>query len=112
MNVKKYTESCLNFAKDTHNWLGLDEYKHYVTSCPTETYRDDFGHDVTVQGWCESCDNAEDGINVRWAFHKSESYIREHAPQEFVDKLLEAIQVAIDDEWDEESLCGIINTFS
>ena len=68
--------------------------------------------DVTVQGWCESCDNAEDGINVRWAFHKSESYIREHAPQEFVDKLLEAIQVAIDDEWDEESLCGIINTFS
>lgn len=111
MNIKEYTESCLNFAKDTHNWLGLEEYKHYVT-CDVGTYRDDHGRFVTVQGWCESCDNAEDGIDVSWAFNKSESYIREHAPQEFVDKLLETIQVAIDDEWDEESLCKIIEKFS
>ena len=98
MNIKEYTEICLDFAKESSDWMRLDERQHYTT--------------CSQGGWYESCDNADGGIDVSWAFHESESYIRECAPQNFVDKLLQIVQVAIDDEWDAESLHYIMETFS
>ena len=98
MNIKEYTEICLDFAKESSDWMRLDERQHYTT--------------CSQGGWYESCDNADGGIDVSWAFHESESYIRERAPHKFVDKLLQIVQVAIDDEWDAESLHYIMETFS
>lgn len=98
MNIKEYTEICLDFAKESSDWMRLDERQHYTT--------------CSQGGWYESCDNADGGIDVSWAFHESESYIRERAPQKFVDKLLQIIQLAIDDEWDVEDLHYILEAFS
>ena len=70
MTVSEYTEICLRFAEDTKNDDGLDDGRFFVT------YRG---------GWMSSCDNAHDGIGVRWAFGKSETEIRRLAPQKLLE---------------------------
>ena len=70
MTVSEYTEICLRFAEDTKNDDGLDDGRFFVT------YR---------SGWMSSCDNAQGGIGVRWAFGKSETEIRRLAPQKLLE---------------------------
>ena len=55
MTIAEYTESVRAFARDTAEWGGLDPYRYYT---------------ATRSGWEETCDNAHDGIDVSWAFHR------------------------------------------
>ena len=70
MTVSEYTEICLQFSEDTKNDDGLDDGRFFVT------YRG---------GWVSSCDNAHDGVGVRWAFGKGEAEIRRLAPQKLLE---------------------------
>ena len=70
LTASEYTEICLRFAEDTKNDDGLDDGRFFVT------YRG---------GWTSSCDNAHDGIGVRWAFRKNEVEIRRLAPQKLLE---------------------------
>ena len=58
-----YGAACLDFAHETREWGGLQN-GFYTT-------------DGTA-GWQHSSDNANGGMDVRWAFHQSDEYIHEH----------------------------------
>ena len=92
----RYLESCLSFAKDTSEWGGLDEYKLYTTS-------------TGGQDWEESCDNAHDGYNVKWAFHLTKERITELADEVLADLIKAEFEQAIDENYDLQQLKSIIN---
>ncbi len=94
--VQKYTDACIKFARDTSEWLQLDEYMYYTTN---------------GTGWCESCDNANDGIHLDWAFHQSENNIRLHSAEMLFEHFAEELQLAIDDGWDSQSLQTLYNKY-
>lgn len=87
MDIATYTQSCKQFANDTKEWAALDEYKWYTTP-------------GNAEGWEESPGNERGGIDVSWAFHKSEAEIEVEAPQQFVNLLLEAVDIACDIDYD------------
>lgn len=89
MTVKEYTAVCLNFAKETAEHSELSSTAFYTTR---------------GSSWWETCDNSNGGIDVSWAFHQSEEYIKENAAQFFVDEIASLVNLAIDDEWDSEQL--------
>lgn len=85
MAYKDYLESCLLFAEDTKEWLGLVENSFYTTN--------------ELVGWSETCDNQHGGLSVKWAFHKPISYIKMNAFHEFLYEIANLIELACDDSW-------------
>lgn len=70
-----YVESALLFANETRDWHGMNDLRHYTTRGPGV-------------GWSETTDNAHGGMDISWAFHKDEDYIRRIA-QSCYDKEIE-----------------------
>lgn len=62
--------------------------------------------------WKETSDNAHGGIDLSWAFHKNQKFIKDNAAEYFIRNILEMIQLAVDDEWDFEQIESIIRDFS
>lgn len=52
---------------------------------------------TTGDGWEESCDNANGGIDVSWAFHLDAKTIRDRAPQKFMDCCTDLLQCGLSD---------------
>lgn len=80
----EYMAGLEEFLAASADWYGLDDGRHYVA--------DRFGHFV------ESWDNAEAGLDVSWAFHKSptaEEIRAEYLAQ--MDNLHEILEEAGDD---------------
>ena len=74
-NLKEYIESVKKFVEDTKDWGYLDICKMYMA----------VGSD-----WVETCNNAEGGINVSWAFKLDdvdEDLIKKHFIEEIADLL-------------------------
>lgn len=95
MMFDDYLKACHDFAQETTNWIGLDEYNFYTT---------------TGNGWAESSDNASGGIDVSWAFH--EDVNRENAWQHYIEELEKQVELADADEWDDEQCQAIRDLFS
>ncbi len=98
MTLKEYTEKALRFAEDTKEWGGLDDSSFYTTGQWDE--------------WEETSDNAHGGIDLSWAFHENQKFIKENAAEYFIKNLLEMVRLAVDDEWDHEQIENIIEDFS
>lgn len=89
MTIHDYIQVCIDFSHDSAAWGGLDEYQFYTT---TGTY------------WEETCDNAQGGLSVRWAFHCPDEQITRIAPEVYRDLISEQLRVAIDCEWQPDQL--------
>lgn len=99
MTVKEYINRCLGFAEDTKKWGGLNE-GFYTTG--------------EFNGWHESCDNWNGGLDVSWAFHLSPEQIKSEGAQHFVDELATLIRCTADqceDERDAEMLYSDLKYF-
>ena len=83
MTYDEYLNACLKFAKDTKTWSWLDGSRWFTTNG---------GGDYE-----ESCDNANGGINVAWAYKMNPDEVRKYAPQKFMDCCVEFLQLSIDD---------------
>lgn len=83
MTYDEYLNACLKFAKDTENWSWLDRSRWFTTNGSGD--------------YEESCDNANGGIDVAWAYKMNPDKVRKYAPQEFMDRCVEFLQLAIDD---------------
>lgn len=94
MKLKDYINDCKDFAEKTKEWNNIDDKAFYTTN---------------GLGWEETCDNCFGGIDVSWAFHKSDKEIEEEAPEEFIYLISLLIRLARDDEWEPEQLDYIIN---
>lgn len=87
MTIQEYTNTCKAFAADTNGWAQVDQYKFYTTN---------------GDGWEESCDNANGGLDVSWAFSQPASKIERDAAQRFVDQLRELVALGRDDGWHDD----------
>lgn len=83
MKYDEYLNACLDFAKESKKWYDLDPRKPYIST--------------TGDGWEESCDNANGGIDVSWAFHLDAKTIRDRAPQKFMDCCTDLLQCGLSD---------------
>lgn len=97
-SVQRYVDCCKKFSADSAEWGGLSDYNFYSTN--------------GISDWTETCDNAGDGIDLRWAFHLSEKEIEQRAAEELFERLVEEIQLAVDDEWSLEDIQYTLNKFS
>lgn len=98
MTYNEYLSDCLDFSKASRKWSEIDYRKPYITT--------------TGNGWEETCDNGNGGIDVKWAFHLSAADIRRDAPQRFADSFAELLQLAIDnDARDPDQLQAIVDLF-
>ncbi len=97
LSVQNYSEICKKFSSDTSDWSGLDNYSFYTTS---------------GAGWEETSDNAHGGVDVKWAFHLSDEEIEMRAAEELFEKLMDNIQLGIDEEYDFEQMQSIVDSFS
>ncbi len=95
-NVENYAEICKKFAHDTAGWGGLIEYNFYTTD---------------GSEWVETSDNAHGGIDVKWAFHLTDAEIEMRAAEELFEKLMEEIELIINDECDLDVLETVFDTF-
>lgn len=96
-SVEKYAEICKKFAADTAEWGGLDEYKFYTTD----------GSD-----WTETADNANNGVDVSWAFHLSSEEIEQRAAEELFEQLLNELDLADSDNWGYDGYKNIYDKFN
>lgn len=94
MKIHEYTRECIEFAHATESWGNLSPFNYYTTR---------------GNGWSESCDNDGGGIDVSWAFRKSDEFIKESAPQEFVDRIADLLRLGVDDEWDADQFSSILS---
>lgn len=88
MKYDEYLNACLKFAKDTENWDAenwswLDRSRWFTTN--------------GGGGYEESCDNANGGIDVAWAYKMDPDKVRKYAPQEFMDCCVEFLDMALND---------------
>ena len=95
MLIKDYTENCLKFVKETKKWGSLNPYHYYLTN---------------GFSWNETCDGNGGGLDVSWAFNRSNNEIKELAPQKFVDLIKEEIQTAIDNDLSSDEIGELVNT--
>ena len=65
MKYSDYLTICKEFANDSRTWSALEESRFYTT-------------DISL--WIETPDNAHGGLDVSWAFHRTESEIEQMAP--------------------------------
>lgn len=98
MTIKEYATICKKFSADTSEWLELDNYKHYRTCGRSD--------------WYDSCDAAHGGIDVSWAFHKSDSNIDKFAESWFMYSISELIKLGRDDGWMDEQWDAVIDLLS
>lgn len=98
MKYNEYLSDCIDFAEKSESWNELDHSKPFITT--------------NGNGWQETCDNANGGIDVSWAFHLTADEIRADAPQQYADAITELLQLAIDDEWTADQLQSIVDQFS
>lgn len=99
MTYYAYLNDCNDFARCSADWPDLDPRKPYITTN---------GH-----GWQESCDNANGGIDVSWAFHQDPADIFDYAAQHFADSFTQRLQLAIDnDDRDPDQLQAIVDLFT
>lgn len=97
MTLKDYTECCKKFAADSAEWGGLDPYKHYV---------------ATPHGWVESCDNAENGIDVSWAFNVPADTIDEKTAWAFYSaEFQRQYEQGADEGWDSDQMSAVYSLF-
>jgi hypothetical protein len=61
MTIKEYVFICKKFAFDSREWYELPDGPWFTTA--------------GIEEWEESCDNAHGGIDVSWAFHKTDETI-------------------------------------
>lgn len=81
IRIEDFIEQAQKFAVDTKEWGGLDKYKQYTTG----------------QGnWEESSDNAEGGLDLKWAFQKSKKFIEDNSKNEYISDLCENSIACID----------------
>lgn len=73
MNMRKYIRACVDFSKKTESWKTLPA--HYFTTC---------GNDC---GWKETIVNDHNGIDVSWAFHKTETEVWQNAWGAILDSM-------------------------
>lgn len=99
MTLEEYTERAIKFAEDTKEWSHLKNFEGY--SYVTGLWED----------WEETSDNAHGGINLEWAFHEDDSFIKEHAAEYFIEKLLDEIQFGVDNEWNYEGFQATIDKY-
>lgn len=88
MTFDNYILSCNQFAEDTADWAALDPYKQYVA--------------VGGGGWVETCDNAENGIDVSWAFGLPSGSI--NCNEAYVDAFQKEYEQGVDEGWDAEQM--------
>lgn len=92
MTINEYTTAALRFAKDSAEWHEIDERCWYTTGSMSTT--DDW--------WEESSDNANGGLDLKWAFHESDEAIRKEAPQRFINEIADLLEQGIEEGWDAE----------
>lgn len=88
-SLEIYTRACLDFAAESCDWLGLPEHKFYTADMWNET-------------WEESCDNASGGVDCRWAFHRDEDTIWEHAEFFYVQEGIALLGLADEEDYDND----------
>lgn len=102
MKYNTYLASCKQFAHDTKDWAELDNTKDYTTPGNKKGWAElekEQRYIVTKEGK-EIPIGPEKGIDVSWAFHKSAAEIEAEGPQQFVDLLLDAVDLACDIDYD------------
>nr|DAF32280.1 MAG TPA: hypothetical protein [Ackermannviridae sp.] len=98
MTYNDYLADCLDFSKASWTWSELDPRKPFITT--------------DGNGWQETCDNSNGGIDVSWAFHLNADKVRAAAPQKFADAFTELLQLSIDDDArDPDQLQAIVDLF-
>ena len=99
MTFQDYLTDCLDFSKASQTWSALDYRKPFITT--------------NGSGWQESCDNANGGIDVSWAFRLHADKVRASAPQKFSDAFTDLLQLAFDDDArDPDQLQTIVDLFT
>lgn len=88
MTYDEYLSACLKFAKDTESedtesWSWLDRSRWFTTNGNGE--------------YEESSDNANGGIDVAWAYKMNPDKVRKYAPQEFMNRCVEFLDMALND---------------
>ena len=96
MTFNDYQLACVKFSKDTQDWSALESGKFYTT---------------LGNGWNESCDNADGGIDVSWAFWKNGWDAVQDAREWYQHEYDAMCQLADDDKWDAEQREYIKRTF-
>lgn len=87
MTFDNYLDACKRFREDSRDWSALETGKHYTT---------------TGEGWVESCDDADGGIDVSWAFWQNGWNVDEEARSRYDAAYRDMLRLADDDEWDAE----------
>lgn len=96
MKYSEYLNGALQFARDSKKWGGMMSGKFYVT---------------TGDNWLDSCDNAEGGLDISWAFHEKADDIRAAAPQHFINELVENVEQGLGEEFDEQQWKTTLDLF-
>lgn len=96
MKYADYLKGALAFARDSQNWSAMPNDKFYIT---------------TGCDWDETCDNAEGGLDISWAFHEKADDIRAAAPQHFINELVENVEQGLGEEFDEQQWKATLDLF-
>lgn len=97
-SVENYAKLCKLFARDSRGWEKIDGYKFYTTAG-----KDD---------WEETSDNANNGVDVSWAFALTPEEIDLRSGQELYERLMEELYLANTDGWREEDYEKIYHKYS
>jgi len=90
MTAREYLQTCIKFKNDTSAWGGL-ENKFYTTSQSSHC-------------WDKTTDNEHGGVDVSWAFHKSQVYIESHATEHFLANFQQEMDLLEEAETKEAAL--------
>ena len=102
--LNEYVKCCKHFSHDTAEYMRLRNNMMYVT-----------GRGESSPYWNETCDNANDGVNLEWAFHLSDEEIETFAPQELLQEVLQDLENScdwIENEHDIDFLEKIIDKYN
>lgn len=99
MTYNEYLDICQIFARDSEAWLGIDDGAFYTTA-------------QTSAGWEESCDNAHGGLDVSWAFHKTEKEVKEEAPGMYARLIVETVKCMIDNQESYDTMWEVVSAFN
>lgn len=60
----------------------------------------------------EDSDHNQQGIDVSWAFHENEDFIRTHAPRHFLDSLVNQLEQGLDEGFDADQWRSLAETYT
>lgn len=98
MNKAEYISAAKQFAKDTSEWGGLDNYKMYVA--------------IDGGKWVETCDNGEGGIAIDWAFKLPADLIEGAGSHYFFTIAMDEARRGLEEEWDAEQWAAFARRFT